>query len=159
MEYTESLNLLLVLNGVGFIGRLMPAIIARYLGTLNVYIASIFLSSLCMYTWIAVHDTPGLYAWTSFYSIFVGGVQSLLPAAIPVLNPDLQKLGSRMGIIFAFVGVGALIGSPIAGVLISAGDGSYLGAQAFSGSCLLVGALLILAAGEMRRRRGRGKTV
>lgn len=152
MEYTESLDLLLVLNGIGFIGRLLPGIIARYLGTLNVFLGSLFLSSLSMYTWIAVHSTPGLYAWTSFYSIFVGGVQSLLPAAISVLNSDLQKLGSRMGIIFASVGIGALIGSPIAGVLISENNGSYVGAQAFSGSSLLVGALLIFMAGAVKGR-------
>ena len=153
MPYTESLNLLLVLNGIGFVGRLLPGFIARYVGTLNVFIGSLFLSALSMYAWIAVDSTPGLYAWTSFYSLFVGGVQSLLPAAISVLNPDLQKLGSRMGIIFAGVGIGALIGSPIAGVLISAGGGSYMGAQAFSGSSLVAGALLILGAHEIRRRK------
>ncbi|KAK3294195.1 major facilitator superfamily domain-containing protein [Chaetomium fimeti] len=153
MEYTESLDLLLVLNGVGFVGRLLPGFVARYVGTLNVFLTSLLLSALAMYAWIAVHSTPGLYAWTSFYSIFVGGVQSLLPAAISVLNPDLQKLGSRMGMIFAAVGIGALIGSPIAGILISERGGSYVGAQAFSGSSLVVGALLIFAAQEVGRRR------
>lgn len=156
MEYTESLDLLLVLNGIGFVGRLLPGFIARYVGTLKVFTASLFLSAISMYAWIAVHSTPGLYAWTSFYSIFVGGVQSLLPAAISVLNPDLQKLGSRMGIVFAAVGVGALVGSPVAGVLISADGGSYLGAQAFSGSSLAAGSLLILGAQEIRRRRKLG---
>jgi predicted MFS family arabinose efflux permease len=152
MAYTESLDLLLILNGVGFVGRLLPGFIARYVGTLNVFLPSLFLSALSMYAWIAVHSTPGLYVWTSFYSIFVGGVQSLLPAAISVLNPDLQKLGSRMGIVFAAVGIGALIGSPIAGILISEAGGSYVGAQAFSGSSLVVGALLILAAQQVARR-------
>ena len=152
MAYTESLDLLLVLNGVGFVGRLLPGFIARYVGTLNVFLPSLFLSALSMYAWIAVHSTPGLYAWTSFYSIFVGGVQSLLPAAISVLNPDLQKLGSRMGIVFAAVGIGALIGSPIAGILVSEAGGSYVGAQAFSGSSLVIGALLIFAAQQVKRR-------
>lgn len=153
MTYTESLDLLLVLNGIGFVGRLLPGFIARFIGTMTVFIASLLLSSLSMYTWIAVHDTPGIYAWTAFYSVFIGGVQSLLPAAIAVSNPDLQRLGSRMGIVFASVGMGALIGSPVAGVLITAADGSYVGAQAFSGSSLLVGALLILGSQAIRRRK------
>ena len=153
MTYIESLDLLLVLKGIGFVGRLLPGLIARFIGTMTVFIASLLLSSLSMYTWIAVHDTSGLYAWAAFYSVFIGGVQSLLPAAISVSNPDLQKLGSRMGIIFASVGVGALIGSPIAGILITGADRSYIGAQAFSGSSLLVGALLTHVSQEIKRRK------
>ncbi|PQE27887.1 major facilitator superfamily transporter protein [Rutstroemia sp. NJR-2017a BBW] len=126
LPYTESLNLLLVLNGIGFIGRLLPSILARRFGTLNAFIGLLLGSSLSMYTWIAVHSIPGLYIWTVFYSIFVGGVQSLLPVATAAFCPDLQKLGSRMGIVFAAIGIGALIGSPISGMLISK-NGGFLG--------------------------------
>lgn len=153
MPYTDSLNLLLALNGIGVAGRLLPTPLARLFGTLNTFIALMLASALAMYTWIAVHSTPGLYGWTALYSIAVGGVQSLMPAAVAVLNSDLRKVGSRLGIVFAAVGIGSLIGSPIAGVLITARDGSYVGAQAFSGSALAAGALLILAAREIQRRK------
>ncbi|PQE30052.1 major facilitator superfamily transporter protein [Rutstroemia sp. NJR-2017a WRK4] len=156
LPYTESLNLLLVLNGIGFIGRLLPSILARRFGTLNAFIGLLLGSSLSMYTWIAVHSIPRLYIWTVFYSIFVGGVQSLLPVATAAFCPDLQKLGSRMGIVFAAIGIGALIGSPISGMLISKNGGSYLGAQVFSGSCLAIGALFTLAAREVKRRKSPG---
>ncbi|PQE10566.1 major facilitator superfamily transporter protein [Rutstroemia sp. NJR-2017a BVV2] len=156
LPYTESLNLLLVLNGIGFIGRLLPSILARRFGTLNAFIGLLLGSSLSMYTWIAVHSIPGLYVWTVFYSIFVGGVQSLLPVATAAFSPDLQKLGSRMGIVFAAIGIGALIGSPISGMLISKSGGSYLGAQIFSGSSLAIGALFTLAAREVKRRKSPG---
>lgn len=153
MPYTDSLNLLLVLNGIGVAGRLLPTPLARLFGTLNTFIALMLASALAMYTWIAVHSTPRLYGWTALYSIAVGGVQSLMPAAVAVLNSDLRKVGSRLGIIFAAVGIGSLIGSPIAGVLITARNGSYVGAQAFSASALAAGALLILAAREIQRRK------
>ncbi|KAK4675977.1 hypothetical protein QC764_507970 [Podospora pseudoanserina] len=155
MSYTESLNLLLALNGIGFAGRLLPTPLTKLFGTLNTFIALLLASALAMYTWIAVNSTAGLYGWTAFYSTAVGGVQSLMPAAVAVLNSDLCNVGSHLGIVFGAIGIGSLIGSPIAGGLITAGGGSYVGAQAFSGSALATGALLILLAREIMRKKTR----
>lgn len=155
MSYTESLNLLLTLNGIGFAGRLLPTPLAKLFGTLNTFIALILASALAMYTWIAVNSTAGLYGWTALYSIAAGGVQSLMPAAVAVLNSDLRNVGSRLGIVFGAIGIGSLIGSPIAGGLITAGGGSYVGAQAFSGSALATGSLLILLTREILRKKTR----
>ncbi|KAF2829586.1 MFS general substrate transporter [Ophiobolus disseminans] len=153
MSYTNSLNLTLVLNGIGFAGRLLPSLIARFCGTMNVYIFFIFCSALCMYTWIPVHSTPGLYAWTTFYSLSVGGVQSLSLAIVPVIISDTSKMGASFGIVFAAIGIGALLGSPVCGSIITSSGGSYAGAQAFSGSVLVAGGLIILAAREAKRRQ------
>ena len=155
MSYTDSLNLTLVLNGIGFAGRLLPSLIARYCGTMNVYITFIFCSALCMYTWIPVHSTPGLYAWTTFYSLSVGGVQSLSLAIVPIIISDTSKMGASFGIVFAAIGIGALLGSPVCGAIITSSGGSYAGAQAFSGSVLVAGGLIILAAREAKRRQKR----
>lgn len=119
---------------------------------MNVFIAFLFSSALCMYTWIPVYSTPGLYIWTVFYSLSVGGVQSLFLAVATIINSDMSKIGARLGIISAGVGIGALLGSPISGAIISASGGSYVGAQIFSGSTLVVGGLLVLASREMKRR-------
>jgi MFS family permease len=153
MSYTDSLNLTLVLNGIGFAGRLLPSLIARYCGTMNVYVTFIFCSALCMYTWIPVHSTPGLYAWTTVYSLSVGGVQSLSLAIVPIIISDTSKMGASFGIVFAAIGVGALLGSPVCGAIITSSGGSYTGAQAFSGSVLVAGGLIILAAREAKRRQ------
>ncbi|WQF87048.1 Putative major facilitator superfamily, MFS transporter superfamily [Colletotrichum destructivum] len=153
MPYTESVNLLLILNGVGFVARMLPSLLARYFGTVNTFFALLFGSQMAMFTWIAVYSTSGLYVWTIYYSLVIGGVQSLAPAVVSSFSPDLQKLGSRMGMVFSVIGVGALIGSPIAGVLISALDGSYVGAQAFAGTSLAVGCALVFAAKEVARRK------
>ncbi|KAF9877970.1 hypothetical protein CkaCkLH20_04546 [Colletotrichum karsti] len=156
MTYTESLDLLLVLNGIGFVGRLLPSLIARYLGTLNTFILLLFGSQLTMFTWMAVDSTAGIYGWTTFYSLVIGGVQSLLlPAAIASLETDMRRLGSRMGIVFSAIGVGALVGSPIGGAPISKMNGSYVGAQAFAGGSLAVGGIFVAAAREARRREDR----
>lgn len=155
MPYTESLTLTLTLNGIGFVARLLPCVFARYGGTMNVFIAFVFASSLCMYAWIPVNSIVGLYVWTTFYSLSVGGVQALFIAVVPIINSDSSKMGARMGFILASVGVGALIGSPISGAIIASNKGSYAGAQTFSGSALFVGGLTVLAAREVKRRQDR----
>ena len=74
-------------------------------------------------------------------------------AVIPVINSESSKIGTRLGIISAAVGIGALIGSPVCGAIIASNKGSYAGAQAFSGGTLLVGGLVVLAAREVKRRQ------
>lgn len=106
-----------------------------------------------MFTWIPVHSTPGLYAWTTFYSLSVGGVQSLFLAVVTIIGSDMSRIGARLGIISAAVGVGALLGSPLSGAIISGNGESYTGAQAFSGSTLIVGGLFVFAAREVKRRQ------
>ncbi|EGU72507.1 hypothetical protein FOXB_16982 [Fusarium oxysporum f. sp. conglutinans Fo5176] len=128
LSYIDSLNLTLVLNGIGFPARLIPSFIARHTGTMNVFIAFLFSSALC-------------------------GVQSLFLAVVTIINSDMSKIGARLGIISAGVGIGALLGSPISGAIISASGGSYVGAQIFSGSTLVVGGLFVLASREMKRRQ------
>ncbi|KAH7174861.1 major facilitator superfamily domain-containing protein [Fusarium flagelliforme] len=133
LSYTDSLNLTLVLNGIGFVARLLPSFIARYVGTMNVFTAFLFASALSI--------------------LSVGGVQSLFLAVVTVINSDASKIGARLGIISAAVGIGALLGSPVSGVIISAGGGSYTGAQVFSGSTLVVGGMFVLASREVKRRQ------
>jgi len=126
MTYIESLDLLLILNGVSILGRLFLNVLADSLGMLNVFTAMVFFSSLSIYTWIAVSSVTGLYVWTMFYSLFFGGIQSLSPAALTSLNSDLSKQGTRMGMVFGILSFGALIGTPVAGALIIRSGGSYV---------------------------------
>ncbi|KAH7130185.1 riboflavin transporter MCH5 [Dendryphion nanum] len=156
LSYSESLNLLLVLNGIGILGRLFPSYLADRLGMLNVFTAMVFLGSLAMYTWIAVSSVTGLYVWTIFYSLFFGGIQSLSPAALTSLNSDLQKQGTRMGMNFGVLSFGALVGTPVAGALISGNNGSYVGAQSFAASCMAAGAVCFAIAREYKRGKTTG---
>ena len=59
---------------------------------------------------------------------------------------DLKKAGVRVGMVFSVVAVAALIGSPIAGVLIQADNGQYLYAQMFMGCAIIAGSLTLTAA-------------
>ncbi|KAH8199088.1 hypothetical protein TruAng_006724 [Truncatella angustata] len=134
LSYTDSLNLLLLVNGIGVFGRILPNFWADQVGPLNLMIPTCLITGIALLSWIAV-DTPGqLYAWTIFYGIAAGGIQSLFPAGLSSLTTDLRKRGTRMGMTFTIVSFATLTGNPIAGAIISAEGGGYMGAQIFTGA-------------------------
>lgn len=119
---TMSFNLILIINGVGILGRLVPALIAdKYLGPMNVFIPVMFIAGTVLFCWAAVSTLPGMIAFTIFYGFFGAGVQSLLQAALASLNTDLKKTGVRIWMGFSVVGVASLTGSPLGGALVEKG--------------------------------------
>ncbi|EFQ29668.1 major facilitator superfamily transporter [Colletotrichum graminicola] len=153
LSYTESLDLLLVLNGVGAIGRIIPAQIGDVIGTINIFAPMALMTGTIMYCWAGVHSITGLYFWSVFYGISVGGVQSLFPSVLSSLTTDPQKQGTRMGMVFTVVSFASLTGSPIAGAIIDAMGGRYAGAQAFAGSCMILGMIFVLSARVCKTRK------
>jgi predicted MFS family arabinose efflux permease len=147
LSYSTSISLILVLNGVGFIGRLIPNWIAdQWTGPLNAMIPVCLVSALIYYLMNLVTSQNGLYAWASVYGFIGAAVQSLFPAILASLTSDLRKRGTRMGMTFTIVSFSVLTGPPIAGALISADGGNYIGAQCFAATSLAFGAVLMTAA-------------
>ncbi|RSL87639.1 hypothetical protein CEP51_002116 [Fusarium floridanum] len=95
-SYTDSLNLLLVVNGVGMIGRSGLNAIAHRFGCIAVLIPVTLTAGICMLAWPAVSTAGGLYGWASIYGIAAGAIQSLFPPALTDLTTDVQKTGVRM---------------------------------------------------------------
>ncbi|KAH8903755.1 MFS general substrate transporter [Coniochaeta sp. PMI_546] len=153
MDYSSSLNLLLVLNGSGVLGRLGPNHIADRVGPMTVFVPVALITAVCMLSWMAVTTTAGLYAWCVFYGIAAGGIQSLFPAGLTSLTTDLKKAGVRMGMIFTINSFATLMGPPIAGAIITSMGGKYHGAQGFAGAVLLLGMVFMAAARTVKMRR------
>lgn len=137
----------MIMNGVGLPGRLIPAFLSdRYCGPVNIFIPVSVAAALLLYCWIAIHSLGGLIAFAVVYGFFGGGVQSLFPSALSSLTTDLSKAGVRIGMIFSIVSVASLTGPPIAGALIDAQGGKYLGAQLFGGTSMVLGSVFLIAA-------------
>ncbi|CEL06664.1 Putative Monocarboxylate transporter [Aspergillus calidoustus] len=144
---STSIDVLLLMNGIGLLGRLIPNLMAdRSTGPLNMLIPFSFSTGLIAFTWAAVHNLRSVYAFSAFYGLAAAGIQSLFPATLSTLTTDLKKMGARMGMVMSVVGIAALIGSPIAGALVQRGDGDYLYAQMFMGSVILAGTMFLIAA-------------
>ncbi|OTA62711.1 MFS general substrate transporter [Hypoxylon sp. EC38] len=144
----DSINLLLVTNALGIPGRIIPGFIAaRFLGPLNTAIPTAASVALVLYCWPAVAHAPGpLYGFAIAYGLVASAIQSLFAVSLAALTEDLSQLGTRMGMVFSVVTFASLTGSPIAGAIIQTSGGSYLGAQLWAASSMLLGAVALAAA-------------
>ncbi|KAI1804657.1 MFS general substrate transporter [Daldinia bambusicola] len=157
MGYADSLDLLLVVNGAGLAGRILPNYAADRVGPLNLMIPACVGCGAAVLAWMAVRTPGQVYGWAVAYGVVAGAIQSLFPAGLSSLTTDLRKQGTRMGMTFTIVSFAVLTGNPIAGAIISSMGGRYAGAQGFTGASLLVGATLLIGARWARMRRtGRG---
>ncbi|KAF2495234.1 MFS general substrate transporter [Lophium mytilinum] len=146
MSNKDSIYLLMIMNGVGYVGRIVPNFFADRVGPLNMIIPFAFLSGILIYSWAGVTSTGGLYAFSVIYGLFAAAMQSMFPATLSSLTTDLSKAGVRMGMGFSIVSVACLTGPPLAGALIQSNHGNYLHAQMFAGTCLICGGLTLVAA-------------
>ncbi|KAI2470514.1 MFS general substrate transporter [Annulohypoxylon bovei var. microspora] len=144
----DSINLLLLTNGLGIPGRVLPGFIAaRFLGPLNTAVPTAASVAVILYCWPAVAHAPGpLYAFAALYGLVASAIQSLFAVSLAALTDDLSQLGTRMGMVFSVVAFASLTGSPVAGAIVQASGGSYLGAQMWAASSMLLGALALAAA-------------
>jgi MFS family permease len=115
-------------------------------GPLELLIPSCLVAAIAMFSWIAVHTPTHAYVWTVFYGIIGGSILSLFPAGISSLTTDLSTRGAYIGMNFSIISFATLSGNPIAGAIITAMGGRYLGAQLFMGSSFIVGTAFIVAA-------------
>ncbi|MCJ1360625.1 MAG: hypothetical protein MMC33_010633 [Icmadophila ericetorum] len=139
----NSINILMILNGIGVAGRIVAAFFAnKFTGPLNLLVIFNLVSALLMYSWIAIKTETGLYVFSGLYGFFGAGLLMLFPATLPNLTEDMQKMGVRTGMVFTIISIACLTGPPIAGVLIEKADGGYLYLQIFGGCTLMTGLLM-----------------
>jgi predicted MFS family arabinose efflux permease len=99
-----SINLLMVLNGVGIVGRMLPAYVAqRWFGGLNVMIPFAAAAGVILYCWIAVDSITGLWIFAVLYGVVAHGLQSLFPVVLASLTTDPTKAGVRNGMGFSIM--------------------------------------------------------
>ena len=136
--------LLSMLNAASTFGRIIPNFISDHAGPINVLTPAVTITSILAFAWIRVHTESGIIALTVLYGFFSGGFVSLPPVVLASMTPDVRDLGTRLGMVFAVVSIGVLIGTPIGGAILS-DTNQYIGVQTFTGCCLIVSATLMAA--------------
>ena len=135
--------LLPMLNAASTFGRLLPNFLADFSGPFNVLTPAVGITALLAFCWIAVNSTAGIIVLALLYGFFSGGFVSLPPVVMATITTDLRTYGTRLGMFFAISSLGLLVGTPIGGAIL--GDtNSYIGVQAFCGSCLAFCAMITL---------------
>lgn len=90
--------------------RIIPPFFADKFGALNTIGPILFGVAIVSWTWLAVDTTSGFYVFTCFYGIINGAFQCLIPTAVASLTPNLNMVGTRLGMAFATVSFAALTG-------------------------------------------------
>jgi MFS family permease len=158
MTLEETIPILLVLNGVGIPGRLIPAYMAdHYFRPLTISLFVSFVTSVLLFCWIPIKSTGGIYTFAALYGLFAAALQAMFPATLANLTLDHKKIGTRMGMGFALSSFGCLIGGPAGGALVELGNGTYLYGQVLAGSCGMLGFLCFLLAAIIHQRKTKEK--
>ena len=156
---TENLGfyLLPMLNAASIPGRIVPNMIADFVGPLNVLVPCSMMTGILALIWIGIKTLGSTIVFALLYGFFSGGFVSMPPVAIVTLTKDMRKLGTRMGQCFFISAFGLLTGTPVSGAILS-NSGSWLGVQLFSGITIFITGVLLLwaridAVGPKLRKR------
>ena len=84
---------------------------------------------------------------------FVAAYVSLIIPVIVALTPDMNVVGTWMGMSLFVAAFGLLIGTPVEGPLVDIQKKQFVGVQGFAGVVILFGALLMLTALVRRARQ------
>jgi len=130
-----SAALVSIIGGASVIGRLGLGAIADRTSTIRLYQGCYLLLAASFVLWLTGSSYATMVAFAIAMGAGYGGFVALSPAVLAELF-GVARLGTVMGILYTSGGVGALLGPPIAGMIIDY-TGSYRWAIAYS----LAGAL------------------
>ncbi|KAF6806654.1 monocarboxylate [Colletotrichum sojae] len=134
--------LLAVLNGASVLGRTLPNLFARRLGTMNMLVVAVLIQAVSALSLIAVKgSTGGLVAVVVLYGFSSGSFFSLQPTTFTQITADRNYIGTRLGMAYSVMSVALLLGSPVGGALVR--RYGYESAWIWAGVCLSLGCAMI----------------
>ncbi|KAI1208159.1 putative MFS monocarboxylate transporter [Annulohypoxylon truncatum] len=141
-----ALNLLAIVNGASAVGRIIAGIAGAVFGPTETIAVSLVLGSILLLCWIAVDTIAGTIVWSIFWGMVSGFLVALPGAFLPLFCPSLAVIGARSGMYWIWVGLGMLIGSPIAGGIYDLRSGSrdWWRLQVFAGVFMMGAAILTI---------------
>jgi MFS family permease len=92
--------------------------------------------------WLPGMGNAPLIVFAALYGLTSGTVLSIFPALVAQIS-DVRELGARTGALYAVSSFGVLVGSPIAGAIVTRENGGFSGLKIFCGVTLLVGAAFV----------------
>lgn len=121
-----SAALISVNNGVNAVSRIVTGFAGDRLGRQNTLVTTVVGSAVAVVAlWLASVKTEDRATWLAFvvvYGVWAGGYNALYPTMVADVF-GLQAYASVNGFIYFIRGLGALFGSPVAGVLVGNGKG------------------------------------
>ncbi|KAI0817304.1 MFS general substrate transporter [Xylaria sp. FL0064] len=141
--------LLVIINASSLAGRVVGGFYADRIGSIHAQALACLIAALLTYSLLAIHNAPGLVVYSILFGFCSGTFTGLPAAGVVSLSVDKSKIGTRLGMTLAYVGVGVLVGNPIAGAILGR-HGNWTGLIVFCASLLVVSGAAILASRIMK---------
>lgn len=110
--------LLSIITTGSIFGRIIPNLFATIIGPFNIVCACTIICGALMFALIDLSNLGGVITVALLYGFFSGAFVSLPPTCFVKLSPDRSLIGTRMGMGYAVMMIGNLIGSPVAGAIL-----------------------------------------
>jgi len=141
------------MNASSFIGQLTSGVLVQHFGVSAVLTSSTFGGTVLLFSLIGLRTLASVVVIGILYGYSAGIFQALWAPVLVILSPDPSDLGTRMGISYAFMALGGLIGPPISGALLTK-DFIWWRGAVFNGVMAAVGWSCLVAMQVILRRRG-----
>ncbi|ORX99257.1 MFS general substrate transporter [Basidiobolus meristosporus CBS 931.73] len=155
--FTPAKGALLIglLNGASCAGRLVFIFVTERVGRVNQLLICAFCMGASILTmWFKATAYGVLVGFCLVFGISFGGYFSMLPVVVADIY-GTSKLASYLGILYSVLGVGYMIGNPVAGALLDMSSG-----RDYTTAIIYCGVSTLLATGFLiwfKHRRSNGK--
>ncbi|KAH0274746.1 MFS general substrate transporter, partial [Aureobasidium melanogenum] len=119
--YTDasmSFYIVPILNAASVFGRTIPNALSDKTGSFNIILPGAAVCSILIFCMIAVDGLGSIITLAVLFGFFSGVFIALPPVCLVALTADKSRIGSRIGMAFAFMGFGTLAGGPGGGAIL-----------------------------------------
>ncbi|KAJ5964481.1 uncharacterized protein N7479_004357 [Penicillium vulpinum] len=136
-----------IFNAASVFGRTIPNKLADRFGPFNLLIPAALSSGLLMFCMIAVHSKGAVIAMAVLSGFMSGALIGLPPMCLAILTVDKSKIGTRIGMGYAIIALGVLVGGPGGGAILRQSGASldWQGLWVFGGVPTCVSGLCYMA--------------
>ncbi|KAF8596146.1 MFS general substrate transporter [Ceratobasidium sp. AG-I] len=152
LDNTLAFYSLAILNAASIFGRTIPNFIADKLGPFNMLITCATINGALIFAMFGVKSSGALIVFSILYGFFSGAYISLISPIFISLSKNMQEIGIRLGLAFTILGAAALVGTPIAGALLS-DELTWWKPLTFAGIMVLAGSVSLAAARQIQVKR------
>ncbi|KAJ7929570.1 major facilitator superfamily domain-containing protein [Mycena leptocephala] len=152
IEPTFAFYTLVIMNAAGFLGRLFPGFLSQRFGVKPMVAVTSGCGAALIFAMMAAQSTESFIIIGVLYGFFTGSVATLMGPLFTTLTDDMSELGTRIGVAFAFSGIGILIGPPIDGLLLTT-NFIWWRPAIFSGVMAVMGFCCFLTVWVLHRRK------
>ncbi|KAJ7753938.1 major facilitator superfamily domain-containing protein [Mycena maculata] len=158
LNETFAFYSLVILNASSCVGRLAPGAFASRFGVIEMVVFASGGGAALILAMIALKTVASVVVIGILYGFFAGVFVTLQAPVMAVLTEDMGELGLRIGVAFAVVGLGGLIGPPINGALLTSDyiwwrPALFSGVMAFTGFSFFVATLVAVRHRDARKRK------